>query len=134
MKRYIGVVIFGVLGIAVSGGEISAQTVQQNTPDWPNWAYGYLTPLEPGDEVALPCPPTTTNPRECRREVPPVPDDGIKRTLSDTTASFTRNEANYGYGPADWYPGDHPSMPEIVANGKQSAGIRACSLCHYPNG
>jgi cytochrome c553 len=25
-------------------------------------------------------------------------------------------------------------MPDIVANGKESAGVRACSLCHYPNG
>ena len=30
--------------------------------------------------------------------------------------------------------GDHPEMPNIVAPGKESAGIRACSLCHYPNG
>ena len=37
-------------------------------------------------------------------------------------------------GPADWYPGDHPSMPPIVAMGREAAGIWACSLCHYPNG
>ena len=37
-------------------------------------------------------------------------------------------------GPADWYPGDHPSMPPIVAVGREAAGIWACSLCHYPNG
>jgi cytochrome c553 len=37
-------------------------------------------------------------------------------------------------GPADWYPGDHPSMPPIVAKGREAAGIWACSLCHYPNG
>jgi cytochrome c553 len=37
-------------------------------------------------------------------------------------------------GPADWYPGDHPNMPSIVANGREAAGIWACSMCHYPNG
>ena len=37
-------------------------------------------------------------------------------------------------GPADWYPGDHPSMPPIVAVGREAAGVWACSLCHYPNG
>jgi cytochrome c553 len=63
-----------------------------------------------------------------------VPDDAIKRTLPGTTASFTRNEASFGYGPADWYPGDHPPMPDVVAHGKESAGVRACALCHYPNG
>jgi len=34
---------------------------------------------------------------------------------------------------ADWFPNDHPAMPGIVAHGRTPA-IRACSLCHYPNG
>src|SRR6185436_11013404 len=34
----------------------------------------------------------------------------------------------------DWYPGDHPAMPEIVAHGSRDRMINACSLCHYPNG
>jgi cytochrome c553 len=37
------------------------------------------------------------------------------------------------FGPADWFPGDHPSMPEVVAKGRRP-DVRACSLCHYPNG
>jgi len=134
MKRYIGMMILGTLGMVVSGGTANAQTDQLNDPDWPDWAYGFLTPLKEGDRVAPACPPTTSNPRDCRRQTPPEPDDGIKRTLPDTDRSFTHAEANYGYGPADWYPGDHPEMPDIVAHGKESAGIRACSLCHYPNG
>jgi cytochrome c553 len=71
---------------------------------------------------------------ECRSPAAPVPNDGIKHMLPDTPLSFTRNEAYDGYGPADWYPGDHPPMPDIIANGKASAGVRACALCHYPNG
>ncbi len=133
MKRYIGMMMLALVGIAASGGGPGAQPAQQQAPDWPNWAYGYLTPLTEGDRVALPC-PLTANPRACRHPSVPVPDDGIKRTLPDTTASFTRNEANFGYGPADWYPGDHPPMPDIVAHGNESVGVRACSLCHYPNG
>jgi len=39
-----------------------------------------------------------------------------------------------GFGPADWFPGDHPAMPAIVAQGRRDAMITACSLCHYPNG
>ncbi len=134
MKRYIGIMILGLIGVTVSGGGANAQPAQQQASDWPDWAYGYLVPLAPGDTVALPCPVTTTNPRDCRRPTEDEPDDGIERTLPDTTATFTRNEADYGYGPADWYPGDHPSMPDIVAHGNESAGVRACSLCHYPNG
>ena len=140
MKRCIGVTLVGVFSLIALDGGIRAQTVQQNPVDWPNWAYGYLTPLRPGDRVAPPCPSTTTDPRVCRAQTGPVPaaelypDDESKRTLQDTAASFTRDEAYYEYGPADWYPGDHPPMPEIVANGKESAGVRACALCHYPNG
>jgi cytochrome c553 len=37
------------------------------------------------------------------------------------------------FGPADWFPGDHPKMPDIVAHGRRP-DVRACSLCHYPNG
>lgn len=133
MKRYAGFMLLGMVGFAIASSRAGAQPAQQQSPDWPNWAYGYLTPLADGDPVAPPC-PLTANPRDCRRPGAPVPDDGIKRTLPGATSSFTRNEANFGYGPADWYPGDHPPMPDIVANGKESAGIRACALCHYPNG
>ena len=129
MKRCVPVMILGLIGVAVSGGGAGAQPA----PDWPDWAYGLLTTFAPGDRVAPPCPPTA-QPIECAYIGEPVPDDGIKRTLPDTTASFTRNEAYFGYGPADWYPGDHPPMPEVVARGKPAEGLRACALCHYPNG
>ena len=134
MKRYVSMMILGIVGIAVAGGMANAQTDQLNDPDWPDWAYGFLAPLEEGDRVAPPCPPSTSNPRDCRNQTPSEPDDGIKHELPGTDKTFTRAEANYGYGPADWFPEFHPEMPDIVAHGKESAGIRACSLCHYPNG
>ena len=31
-------------------------------------------------------------------------------------------------------PNDHPKMPDIVAHGSKERGIRACALCHFPNG
>jgi cytochrome c553 len=37
------------------------------------------------------------------------------------------------FGPADWFPQDHPEMPPIVAHGK-APNVIACALCHYPNG
>lgn len=123
----------GIVGITMPGGSLVAQPAQQQSADWPDWAYGYLTPLSDADRLAPPC-LLDAKPLDCRNPTTPVPDDGIKRTLPDTAATFTRNEANFGYGPADWYPSDHPPMPEIVARGKESAGIRACALCHYPNG
>lgn len=66
--------------------------------------------------------------------VDPVPDDGTRFALAGSAGSFTRDEIRNRFGPADWYPGDHPAMPAIVAVGRMPAGIYACSLCHYPNG
>jgi cytochrome c553 len=81
--------------------------------DVPFWAYG----IPPGPVVA----PT------------PAPPDTSMKHLPGNDLSFTRAQISNGFGPADWYPGDHPQMPPIVAKGKEPA-VRACGLCHYPNG
>jgi cytochrome c553 len=40
--------------------------------------------------------------------------------------------------PPDWYPEDHPSMPDIVAHGSRAGSDGPprlpCALCHLPNG
>jgi cytochrome c553 len=118
------------LGICLTPGLPGASEKEQA----PDWAYGYLKALGPNDPVAPPCPAAAKPFPDCAYPGAPVPDDGIKRELPGATAKFTRNEAYFDYGPADWYPGDHPPMPSIVAHGKQSAGVRACALCHFPNG
>lgn len=61
-------------------------------------------------------------------------DDGTLHSLPGSEGRFTLDQIRNRMGPADWYPGDHPSMPPIVAVGREAAGIWACSLCHYPNG
>jgi cytochrome c553 len=65
---------------------------------------------------------------------PPPPDDGTRFSLPGSSGQYTLDQIRNRMGPADWYPGDHPSMPPIVAKGREAAGIWACSLCHYPNG
>ncbi len=52
--------------------------------------------------------------------------------LPGTTLTFTRAQIA-GQEPADWRPDTHPAMPEIVAKGR-GGDVRACALCHYPNG
>jgi cytochrome c553 len=61
-------------------------------------------------------------------------DDGTLHSLPGSDGRFTLDQIRNRMGPADWYPGDHPSMPPIVAKGREAAGIWACALCHYPNG
>jgi len=70
---------------------------------------------------------------DCARGGTPA-DDGRKRTLPGGAGEWTVTEIANDFGPADFYPGDHPKMPDIVAHGRQKDGIRACSLCHLPNG
>ena len=61
-------------------------------------------------------------------------DDGTLYTLDGSAGSFTLDAIRNRFGPADWFPADHPAMPPIVAVGREPAGVWACSLCHYPNG
>ena len=53
--------------------------------------------------------------------------------LPGTDLKFTEAQIQDPFGPADWFPGDHAVMPNIVARGRKPA-IWACALCHYPNG
>jgi cytochrome c553 len=82
----------------------------------PAWAYAISPAPPPGTPAAT----------------PPPPDTSVKH-LPGSTLEFTRAQISDGFGPADWYPGDHPKMPDVVAHGKKP-DVRACSLCHYPNG
>jgi cytochrome c553 len=96
------------------GGAAAAAAAPANLP---RWAYGYA---EPGSAPPPPAPATK--------------DDGSPKTLAGSTGKFTLPQIRDGFGPADWHPGDHPPMPDIVAHGSKDRNIRACALCHYPNG
>jgi len=62
-----------------------------------------------------------------------APADTTKYTLPGSKFSFTRAEVRNSFGPADWFPEDHPLMPEVVSHGRQP-DARACGFCHMPNG
>lgn len=127
-----------ILFCAALLGVLSVGSVaqQQGAEDWPNWAYGYFESLEDTDPDVYQVPPCPemANPRSCGPVGTPLVEDGVKHSLPGTSLRFTRVEANYSWQPADWYPGDHPEMPEIVAVGDMERGIRPCALCHFPNG
>jgi len=86
--------------------------------DPPPWAYGFEGPPQPGATVI---------------PVPPAKPDPTPRTVPGATAKYSRTEISNRFGPADWFPNEHPQMPDVVAHGKQS-NVWACGLCHYPNG
>jgi cytochrome c553 len=112
-----------VAAAALAFGGAAGVAIVQAADAPPNWAYGFTTP-----------PPPSAPP-------PPAPaaaaaPDATMHTLPGSKFSFTRAQIANRYGPADWFPEDHPAMPDIVAHGKESAQpqVAACSLCHLPNG
>ncbi len=118
---------------AVRAPSVAPQSsVRSGAP--PAWAYGFATAAVPG--AAAPAPPPGggrgAGPGGRGGGAPPV--DTVKRTVAGSSQSFTGSQIRDTFGPADWFPGDHPVMPPIVANGRRDAQILACSLCHYPNG
>jgi cytochrome c553 len=102
--------------------------------DPPPWAYGFTTGLSTA-------PPAGGggggggrggSGRGGGGRAAPAPDTTVLH-LDGSTGAFTRTQTNDGYGPADWFPNEHPPMPDIVAKGRRPE-IRACALCHYPSG
>jgi len=105
--------MFWVAAIAVA---VFAPVLSLAADASPGWAYGI-----PAASAATPSQPPQA-----------APDNSLKQ-LPGSSFSFTLAQIRDSFGPADWFPGDHPAMPEIVAHGKKP-DVRACALCHYPNG
>ena len=68
---------------------------------------------------------------------PPPTDDADVRSVPGSNQSFTMKQIRDTGNPVDWFPGDHPPMPTIVAHRRSptpNPWIGSCGLCHYPNG
>jgi cytochrome c553 len=61
------------------------------------------------------------------------PDNTVQKSLAGSTKTYTAAQINDRFGPPDWYPEDHPPMPDVVARGKKPNAF-ACDLCHLTNG
>ncbi|MBM3820852.1 MAG: c-type cytochrome [Acidimicrobiia bacterium] len=120
--------------LAMGASALVAQTtfvIQQ--PGFPLWAYGYIQPPAVPQDWSNRCP--GTRPRDCDRPGGlPADTSGALMKLAGSDRTFTIAQITSPYSPADWFPGDHPPMPDIVAHGKEASGFRACAICHYPNG
>src|SRR5712671_2214077 len=68
---------------------------------------------------------------------PPTPkpaalDNAVQKQMPGSAKKYTQAQIDDGFNPPDWFPEEHPPMPEIVAIGRKPA--RACALCHLPTG
>jgi cytochrome c553 len=96
--------------------------------EFPLWAYGVTEPPPPAG-TAPPAPAQAG-----RGGGGSAAADPTVHRVPGSAQQFTRAQISNAYGPADWFPEDHPQMPAIVAKGDQARNIAACSLCHMPNG
>src|SRR3954447_25878826 len=77
--------------------------------DLPDWAYPVTPKPEPLDSVQL-------------KQVP------------GSAKQYTQAQIDDPFNPPDWFPNEHPPMPEIVARGGAKPAGRACAQCHLPSG
>lgn len=113
MLRIVGAVF---LFCVLAGAGIAAELPR------PDWAYAIPLPGQPA--------------------LPRLHEDDKPYTVPDSKLRFTRNKVQglsddgkrARVAPADWFPGEHPRMPKIVAEGDPARGIVACALCHSPAG
>jgi len=139
MRRYVAVVVVGLAPLVLTGvlraqqgaAPAAAPAVSLPSPGM-SWAYGVApdAPL-PGAARAGGAPAGGARAGGAPAPAP----DPTPLSVPGSTLTFMRSQigGGNGVGPADWFPGDHPVMPEVVAKGR-GTDVRACSLCHYPNG
>jgi cytochrome c553 len=97
----------------------------------PLWAYGFDTPPAPGEKARPQNPPS----RNLRPDEDPV-EQMRPMHLEGSDAAYSRVDVRDGQNVIDWFPNDHPPMPNVVAHGPARLGknTRGCGSCHLPNG
>ena len=118
--------VFGLL-LTPTIGAATPQQAESTNAGLP-WAYGFATSAPPGEPARVPA-----RGRGAGAPAAPTEETGPLRHLPGATAAFNLKQIDDNFGPADWFPGDHPQMPEPVAHGRKP-DVPACGFCHYPNG
>ncbi len=126
MKKFVGVLTLALALVIVAGVLAAPQQSNRGAGSVPPpWAYGFAAPAGPPAAA----PPA---PAPAPAAAPAAPDPTLHK-IAGSDKSFTAAQTR-AQCPADWFPGDHPQMPNVVACGKIEQMVAACSLCHYPNG
>jgi cytochrome c553 len=81
--------------------------------DRPDWAY----PPAPGQAAG---------------NIPAMHDDGKPKQVPGSTRSYTQAQIDDRMDAPDWFPDEHPPMPQVVAHG--NGKVRACISCHLSTG
>src|SRR5258705_6810031 len=96
------------------------------------WVCGVLLLLAPAVAIAADAPPDWAFlPRDPAFQ--PPPDHGQPIHRPGSTKAYTEKQINDIFNPPDWYPDEHPPMPQIVAHGK-APDVNGCAQCHLTSG
>jgi cytochrome c553 len=97
----------------------------------PLWAYGFEKPAQPGEKAK----PQALPSRKLRPNEDP--DEQTRpRQIEGSRAAFSLVDIRDGQNVVDWFPDEHPPMPDVVAHGpvRMGAARRGCASCHLPSG
>jgi cytochrome c553 len=97
-----------------------------------NWFCASMLLLLPAVAVAADAPPDWAYPVAPANFQPP-PDNGQPKHVTGSTRSYTEKQINDFLNPPDWFPEEHPPMPQLVAHGKAPI-VHACDQCHLTTG
>jgi cytochrome c553 len=119
-----------VVGLAVLFAVAIADAVTRADSTFPPPAWAYGVSAAPQRGAAAPA----AGQRGQRPGGPgQAPADESLKRLPGSTQAFTLAQLRDFFNVADWYPDDHPPMPDVVVHGRKP-DVRGCGLCHYPNG
>ena len=121
-------VVLGLGCVALGAGAVRAT----GGPE-PLWAYGYLTQPAPDAKAGSQTPPPTS--RNLRTTEAPE-EQTRPRHVEGSRASYSKVDIRDGGNVADWFPGDHPPMSNVMARGPAKLGKTSwgCAYCHLPTG
>jgi cytochrome c553 len=128
MKRVLFALILGLACAAVGAGAARAAGAPE-----PLWAYGYLTPpplgAKPRSQVVRPSSRSLDKTKSAEEQT-------RLRHVEGSLAAYSEIDIGDGGTVADWFPGDHPPMTNVMLHGPASLGKASwgCAYCHLPTG
>lgn len=96
------------------------------------WFWVSILALVPAVAIAADAPPDWAYPVSPPDYKAP-PDNGEAKHVKGSNLSFTQKDVDNGFAPPDWFPNEHPPMPQLVAHGKPPV-VHACDQCHLTSG
>jgi cytochrome c553 len=138
MKSYVGLLLLGLFALLFTlAMRATPPQEAKNMYTGLPWAYGFPTPAPapgaaPAAGARAPAPAAAAGADAAPAE--PAEDTEKIRHVAGSNGAFNLKQVGDNYGPADWFPSDHPAMPPVVAHGNKQSQVPACGFCHYPNG